>query len=35
MTCGHDGYVIMWDAIAHIDLWVVHLSGQVSIVHQI
>ena len=30
LTCGYDGYVIMWDAVAHIDLWAVHLNGQVN-----
>ena len=30
LTCGYDGYVIMWDAVAHIDLWAVHINGQVN-----
>ena len=29
MTAGYDGNVILWDAVAHIDRWVVQISGQV------
>ena len=29
MTAGYDGNVVLWDAVAHVDLWVVHLNGQV------
>lgn len=28
ITCGYDGNVIFWDAIAHADLWVVQLNGK-------
>eukprot|EP00090_Calanus_glacialis_P000940 TRINITY_DN10679_c0_g1_i1.p1 TRINITY_DN10679_c0_g1~~TRINITY_DN10679_c0_g1_i1.p1 ORF type:complete len:1682 (+),score=397.37 TRINITY_DN10679_c0_g1_i1:312-5048(+) len=28
ITCGYDGNVIYWDAIAHADLWVVQLNGK-------
>ena len=29
MTAGYDGNVILWDAVAHVDRWVVQISGQV------
>jgi len=28
LTCGYDGNVIYWDAVAHTDLWVVQLNGK-------
>ncbi|XP_023324259.1 echinoderm microtubule-associated protein-like 1 [Eurytemora carolleeae] len=28
MTAGYDGNVILWDAVAHVDRWVVQISGQ-------
>ena len=30
MTAGYDGNVILWDAVAHVDRWVVQISGKVS-----
>ena len=38
MTAGYDGNVILWDAVAHIDRWVVQISGQVyhvNIIHRV
>ena len=32
ISCGHDGNVICWDAIAHTDLWVVQLNGKAQCV---
>ena len=32
ITCGYDGNVICWDAIAHADLWVVQLNGKAQCV---
>lgn len=29
LTAGYDGNVILWDAVAHVDLWVVQINGKV------
>jgi len=28
LTCGYDGNVILWDGVAHTDLWTVQLNGK-------